>query len=564
MPPIFGIDVERKTQRLQELAPTSGEVVEASFDEAIYDNPFTRAGSAYIANFVGDEKKRFSKEEIKERAEQFGVELKNIPEDGYTPQAANYLLDRQRLRKGRQDILNNAQGGFGEGAASVAAQFVGSALDPIGLPLNFIPVIAPAKYAALVKGAAGIAGRTGVRAGVGAAEGLAGAAVGEVLNYPLAQEIGDDYTTADSLGKVAFGAVLGAGLHSGAGAVSDFFKGVPFKKGAKPSEPSAPPGSGAPAKIEAPKKADLPDISDVPAAAKGAPAVMDRLGLETKEAAMNIAIRQLSEGKTVDVMPAIEAQILKEKLALENTKLELKAEAEAGMLSPDSYNIRDIETLEFKLNGRVAPEDLTVTKSFEPESLGKEVTPEQKSFELKKFLQEKPPTDKAFVFFDGRKHEVLTATDNLVALKDSGETIQVRTYDQLAADAKLKAELGTPKDPDVISQELARMTPDPKDIQARTREKIAEAPNSVFLEPELTAKQQQFLDEAPVLETLDDYRASIVSDKAELEALAKTQGIENVDNLPGVKEALDLEKKAADYEKAMKAAASCGVRKGTP
>jgi len=60
--------------------------------------------------------------------------------------------------------------------------------------------------------------RAAVRAGIGAIEGTAGAAMLEPATYALSRAEQRDYTMADSLANLAFGGIMGGGLHAGFGA----------------------------------------------------------------------------------------------------------------------------------------------------------------------------------------------------------------------------------------------------------------------------------------------------------------------------------------------------------
>jgi hypothetical protein len=77
----------------------------------------------------------------------------------------------------------------------------------------------------LERAGAAFASRAAVRAQVGAVEGLAGAALLEPLVYGIATDLQKDYTLADSFLNVAFGTILGGGLHVGGGAVRDHISG---------------------------------------------------------------------------------------------------------------------------------------------------------------------------------------------------------------------------------------------------------------------------------------------------------------------------------------------------
>jgi hypothetical protein len=84
-----------------------------------------------------------------------------------------------------------------------------------------VPVVGEARYAAMLGRAASPLGRAGVRAGVGAVQGAAGAAILEPLPLLAARQDQTEYGLSDSLANIALGGLLGGGLHSVGGAVSD-------------------------------------------------------------------------------------------------------------------------------------------------------------------------------------------------------------------------------------------------------------------------------------------------------------------------------------------------------
>src|SRR5690606_9225885 len=77
------------------------------------------------------------------------------------------------------------------------------------------------RYAAMLGRAATPLARAGVRAGVGAVEGAVGAAIIEPLPLIAAQMDQTEYGLSDSLANIALGGLLGGGLHTVGGAVSD-------------------------------------------------------------------------------------------------------------------------------------------------------------------------------------------------------------------------------------------------------------------------------------------------------------------------------------------------------
>jgi len=147
-----------------------------------------------------------------------GLDIK-IPEQGIRQGALDILIDRHREQAARQQVMTRANGGsFGtQLGASVAA----SLLDPLNIASAFVPVVGEARYAAMLGRAASPLGRAGVRAGVGAVEGAVGAAIIEPLPLIAAGMDQTEYGLSDSLANIAMGGLLGGGLHTVGGAVSD-------------------------------------------------------------------------------------------------------------------------------------------------------------------------------------------------------------------------------------------------------------------------------------------------------------------------------------------------------
>lgn len=145
----------------------------------------------------------------------------NVPDEGISYAALRILMERKREELARQLVLARAP----DGALplQMAAALAVSLVDPINIGSAFIPVVAPARYTALLAKASSTVGRAVVRTRIGALEGAVGAAIVEPLVYGAARAEQADYGLMDSLLNVAFGTVLGGGLHAGAGAVADAF-----------------------------------------------------------------------------------------------------------------------------------------------------------------------------------------------------------------------------------------------------------------------------------------------------------------------------------------------------
>ncbi len=154
----------------------------------------------------------------REKVSGMGLDIK-IPEQGIRQGALDILIDRHREQAARQQVMTRANGGaFG---TQLAAGISASLLDPLNIASAFVPVVGEARYASILGRAATPLGRAGVRAGVGAVEGAVGAAIIEPLPLLAAQQDQTEYGLSDSLANIAMGGLLGGGLHTVGGAVSD-------------------------------------------------------------------------------------------------------------------------------------------------------------------------------------------------------------------------------------------------------------------------------------------------------------------------------------------------------
>lgn len=161
-----------------------------------------------------------SKEQAEQQVKSSGLEL-DIPDGGIRQGSLDLLLDRRRAERERSIILQSAPSGAAP--AVLLASFAAQAIDPINVASAFIPVVGEARYTAMLARTTTLAGRLGVRAGVGAVEGAVGTALLEPAVYTLSQQLQDDYDLTDSLTNIAFGTVLGGSLRGVGGLVKDRF-----------------------------------------------------------------------------------------------------------------------------------------------------------------------------------------------------------------------------------------------------------------------------------------------------------------------------------------------------
>jgi hypothetical protein len=230
----------RSRRDVTEFPSSLGEVAGAAAEQALTENPLAAGArmeslenEALGEPIVGEQRPDLiginvprrapatpllSVDEAKARVKDAGLPLSI---DGEIREGAlTLLMDRKREELKRQIII--ASGPKGSVPVAIAAGFAASMVDPLNIASGFIPVVGEARFARMLERATSATGRFGVRAGVGAVEGATGAALLEPIVYSAAQQDQADYDMADSLLNVAFGGVLGAGLHSIGGAVSDW------------------------------------------------------------------------------------------------------------------------------------------------------------------------------------------------------------------------------------------------------------------------------------------------------------------------------------------------------
>jgi hypothetical protein len=188
--------------------------------------------------------------------------------------------DREAEQRRQSVIARRPDNLATSGAARMALTFGTAVLDPVNLGLALIPYVGQARMAQML----GTASRTAVRAATGAAEGAIGMALLEPVEYALSRAEFNDRTMADTLAALAFGSVLGGGLHVGGGAAADLVRG----RRASPIERA---------------------VGDAPA--------------PVREAMLQTAVAAVAEGRPVGVAPLLD-------LPTATTYRRVQGEAQAG------------------------------------------------------------------------------------------------------------------------------------------------------------------------------------------------------------------------------------------
>lgn len=164
----------------------------------------------------------WSMEEQKAYIKEEGLEGLLFPGEQYTRPELEFLarlkheeIERKLTRE--KACAWYAPFGF---LAGLGASFT----DPVTLAAAFVPVLPEARMMRLLAKSGSVRGRAGIRAGVGAAEGAAGAAIVEPMIIGGKTELQQEYDLTDSLLNVVFGAAMGAVMKPAAGALGDWMR----------------------------------------------------------------------------------------------------------------------------------------------------------------------------------------------------------------------------------------------------------------------------------------------------------------------------------------------------
>lgn len=160
---------------------------------------------------------------LEEQARQIrdaGLEGQIKPVEGYRQEALDIVMGSKQLENAAGLVSENQ--GIGGTIAGFGAGLAASFMDPINIASAFVPVAGEARVMSLMAGASGIGQRAAIRAGLGAASGALGAAMIEPMIYLGQQEVQADYTFANSMLNMSFGAIMGGVMHAGGGTFAEW------------------------------------------------------------------------------------------------------------------------------------------------------------------------------------------------------------------------------------------------------------------------------------------------------------------------------------------------------
>jgi hypothetical protein len=291
MPFVYEDTVQGEARNALAFPSSTREVLTETFAQAYEENPVKAVRR--LLELREDERTgpRLAPEVARAKLKDAGLENDlRISDAGITDAALTTLMERKRIEKRRQEVFARSEGGVGETAARFGVAFATTLVDPVSAGLNFVPVVGQARYAQWLSRSRSILGRMAVRARVGAIEGAAGAAIAEVPIYAMRTQEQADYDTTNSLLNVAFGGVVGAGLHTTVGSAAELIsRRLPQRVPVQRVEPV----------IGEARAEPLP--TDIQRALFSMEDVVDRLPREVQQAALRAAVGQAAEGRAIDI-----------------------------------------------------------------------------------------------------------------------------------------------------------------------------------------------------------------------------------------------------------------------
>jgi hypothetical protein len=170
--------------------------------------------------------------------------------------ALDLMIQHARAEAERQNVIDRGPQGFIPSALDATTSLFVSAVDPLNIAAFSVPVMSEARVGMLMERAGGsVLARAGVRAGVGAAQGVVGSALLTPLEWASRTEEGQDYTFSDALSGMIQTAGAGALFHAGVPLAAESlrrWRGRPLEGEAPPPPIGPEPLAGAPSPVAEP------------------------------------------------------------------------------------------------------------------------------------------------------------------------------------------------------------------------------------------------------------------------------------------------------------------------
>lgn len=216
---LFNRPAQTQQQTIFETPASLGEYLSAERASS-FEESDTRRLVKYLNLPTTGEK--LSKEQAQEAITNAGVSIQNVP-DNLTSDMLVSIIQRQKYLDDLNRTKERRPDGYLSYTLGTGAMLGPQILDPVGMALNFVPLVGTARYANMVGKSTTMLGRTATRFGLSGAEAAGANLLVEPARYAMANALGDDYTAYDTFMNTAFGFGFGGTLGAGAGAIGDAF-----------------------------------------------------------------------------------------------------------------------------------------------------------------------------------------------------------------------------------------------------------------------------------------------------------------------------------------------------
>lgn len=293
------IDSDAEQAQGTDLIPaTTGQVLGADVDTGAAETPIARIDDWLTRTYEGAGQAPMTADEANAR---YGIKGDLSFSKPVTDAVASALHDDKQAELMRQDTIARGSGGLVQSVGGFGARLLPQFFDPLNVASAFVPGLGEARAAAIL-GRAGIESGLAARVVAGATQGALGQAALEPLNFALDRADHEDWSMGSALSDVAFGGLLGGGIHVLTGLRGAADARVLSDIGA---ETTTMPGEAAEGVIHPPPEstADLP----VEPAANPITDAMEAAGPLARDAALREAVGAMAEDRPNNVSEGLGA-----------------------------------------------------------------------------------------------------------------------------------------------------------------------------------------------------------------------------------------------------------------
>jgi len=211
MPFISGDPIEAASVQQQgtdNMSSTLGQTLGAAVSEGIHDTPIMGIADWVRHRAQALDPNILTAGQANSRYQAPGLKFSAPVSDAL----ANDLYQQKHAQAIRQATMASGPGGILGGTARIGGGLLPQFLDPMNVASAFVPGMGEARAASIL-GRIGVDSSLAARGLAGATQGMAGQAALEPLNYGISQDEHNDWTMGQALTNVAFGGLLGGGMH---------------------------------------------------------------------------------------------------------------------------------------------------------------------------------------------------------------------------------------------------------------------------------------------------------------------------------------------------------------